>query len=435
MQLGPASLLPGAKGRLLPASIPFSFFGAAIIFHVLLWAVLLRAAGELASFGGGLGHSLGALHILTLGVLASTAMGAAFQLLQVATRQPLVALWPARAAFWLFAPGVLLLVHGMGEGSLIALDVGGGSVAAGLVMYGWLVADNLRRSPEFGNVGLHAWVSMAALLLLIVAGLVLVLDFSTGVVRDRGALALAHAILGLYGFMGTLALGFSYVLVPMFALASAVPMRLGMVSLGLWAFALVMGVAGALLSEVHVIAAAATIACAAGLIHIGGISRVLAKRMRKHLGLSFTLIRAAWGLLVVSLVLGACAALGWLGARGPALFGFVAAFGWLLTFHIGILQRILPFLAAMHSAKGSRPPLVSQLVSARALAIHAVCHFVALGAVIVGIALDKTRLIAGGAVIGLVGSVAFAWFGAVVFFHVIRAAASRAAASTAVLER
>jgi hypothetical protein len=434
MQLAAATVLPGAKSRLLPATIPFSFFGAAIVFHGVLWAVLFQAADGLAEFRGGLGHSLGALHILTLGVLGCTAMGAAFQLLQVATRQPLIALWPARAAFWLFVPGVVLLVHGMGEGGVIALEIGGGLVAAGLVLFGWLVADNLWRSRDFGIVGPHAWVSIAALFLLVAAGLALAVDFRTGWIADRGALALAHAILGLYGFMGTLALGFSYILVPMFALAAAVPVRWGQASLALWVAALTVAVAGALGSSPDAVVAGCVMALAGALIHIGNVSRVLAKRMRKRLGLSFILIRAAWGLLLVSLVLGALATLGWLGQQGPALFGFVAAFGWLLTFLLGIMQRILPFLASMHSAKGGRAPLVSELVSQRALAIHAVCHIAALATVIAGIALDQTEIIRGGAAVGFIGSVAFAWFGAVVLYYVIRPARPRVAAPTTVME-
>jgi len=435
MQLAAATVLPGAKSRLLPATIPFSFFGAAIVFHVVLWAVLFQAADGLATFRGGLGHSLGALHVLTLGVLGSTAMGAAFQLLQVATRQPLIALWPARAAFWLFVPGVVLLVHGMGGGGITALEIGGGLAASGLALYGWLVADNLRRSRDFGIVGPHAWVSIAALFLLIGAGLALVVDFRTGWVADHGALALAHGILGLYGFFGTLALGFSYILVPMFALAAAVPVRWGQTSLTLWVAALAVAIAGALGSSVDAVVAGCVMAFAGALIHIGGIRRVLAKRMRKRLGLSFVLIHAAWGFLLASLVLGVLAAVGWLGERGPALFGFVAAFGWLLTFLLGILQRILPFLASMHSAKGGRAPLVSELVSQRALAIHAVCHIAALAAVIAGIALDQTQIIRGGAALGFIGSVAFAWFGAVVFYFVMRPARPRAVAPTAAMER
>jgi hypothetical protein len=435
MQLAAATVLPGAKSRLLPAAIPFSFFGAALVFHGALWVAAFQAAGELASFRGGPGHALGALHILTLGVLGCTAMGAGFQLLQVATRQPLLALWPARAAFWLFVPGVLLLVHGMGEGGMTALEIGGALTAAGFVLYGGLIADNLRRSPDFGIVGPHAWVSVASLFLLIAAGLALVVDFRTGWLADHGAFALAHAILGLYGFMGTLALGFSYILVPMFALAAAVPLRWGQASLALWVAALLVAIAGALVSSADAVVAGCILALAAALIHIAGVYRVLAKRMRKRLGLSFGLIYLAWGFLLASLVLGALTALGWLGERGPALFGFVAAFGWLLTFLLGIFQRILPFLASMHSAKGGRAPLVSQLVSQRALAIHAACHIVALAAIIAGIAFDRVAVIRGGAAVGFAGSLAFAWFGAVVFYYVIRPTRPRAVSASAGLER
>ena len=79
-----ATFLAGAKSRLLPASIPFRFFAAASVFHVALWAVLLAAGEHLPGFRGGPGPVLAALHLLTLGVLTTTAIGASVQLLPVA---------------------------------------------------------------------------------------------------------------------------------------------------------------------------------------------------------------------------------------------------------------------------------------------------------------------------------------------------------------
>jgi hypothetical protein len=435
MKLAAAALLPGAKGRLLPPSIPFAFFAAALVFHILLWAVVMVAADDVASFRGGLGHPLGALHILTLGVLASTAMGAALQLLPVATRQPLAALWPARAAFWLFVPGAMLLVHGMGEGSAVALAAGGVAAAIGLLLFAALVADNLRRSPELGVVGLHAWVAIASLLLLLAGGLALAFDFGAGFLGDHTAVALAHGLLGLYGFIGTLALGFSYILVPMFALAEAVPARWSHGALALWATALAVAVIGALVALDAMVVAGAALALAAALAHIGGLARVLTQRMRKRLGLSFVLLRAAWAGLVLSLVLGGAAALGWLGPRGPALFGFVAAFGWLLTFALGILQRILPFLGSMHAAKGGRPPLVSELTNERALRLHAACHGTALIAIILGIAADLPTAIRFGGAVGVCGALAFAWFGASVLLRVFRRPGARPPLVVSAMER
>ena len=102
---------PAAK--LLPASIPFRFFGAALVFHLLAWTALAAVAGDVAGFAGGLGPVLGILHLMTLGVLTATVFGAAFQLLPVAVRADLPALWPCRLAGWLLLPGAPVLAWGM----------------------------------------------------------------------------------------------------------------------------------------------------------------------------------------------------------------------------------------------------------------------------------------------------------------------------------
>src|SRR5262249_6970888 len=65
-----AAFLGEARGRLLPASIPLRFFGAAVLFHFLAWVALLAGAGATAGFAGGLGLPLAALHLVTLGILA-----------------------------------------------------------------------------------------------------------------------------------------------------------------------------------------------------------------------------------------------------------------------------------------------------------------------------------------------------------------------------
>ncbi|HRH88244.1 MAG TPA: hypothetical protein PLO41_15460, partial [Rubrivivax sp.] len=81
------TFLAGATSRLLPMSVPFRFFAAATGFHGLAWLALLVAAPDVPRFAGGLGWPLAALHLLTLGVLVMTVLGASLQLLPVATRQ------------------------------------------------------------------------------------------------------------------------------------------------------------------------------------------------------------------------------------------------------------------------------------------------------------------------------------------------------------
>ncbi len=92
------------------------------------------------------------------------------------------------------------------------------------------------------------------------------------------------------------------------------------------------------------------------------------------------------------------------------LFGF-ALFGWLLTFLMGILQRIVPFLAAMNAAKaGQTPPTLSDVSVEMPLKIHAAGHFAALALVAAGIVADAGAVIMAGALAGLAGAAAFLWF-------------------------
>ena len=67
------------------------------------------------------------------------------------------------------------------------------------------------------------------------------------------------------------------------------------------------------------------------------------------------------------------------------LFALAAVLGWLLSFLMGVLQRILPFLASMHAAQGRRrPPTPSALTLTRALNWHAVAHALALALLAAG---------------------------------------------------
>ncbi len=401
----------GARSRLLPAHVPFRFFGTAVIFHVLAWALLVWAGDGMVGFVGGVGPALAGLHVVTLGVLAMTAMGAAYQLLPVATKRPVRSILACKVTHGLAALGVPLLAYGFAVFETWAMHGGAALVVAALLLFGALIADNLRRVDDMPLVTGHAWQSLASLLLVAVLGLLLVVDFDAGFLPDHAMVAAAHAIAGGYGFMGMLALGFSYVLIPMFGLSQA-PNK----PYGLWAvragwLALALGVVGALSGQTALILIAGAIGLAVAALHLVMMSLIMKSRMRRELGHSFTLVRLGWGLLPVSILVGMVAATGWRPAVTVPLFGFLLIFGWLLTFLTGVLQRIMPFLASMHSFRpGGRPALVSALTAETPLKIHLYCHLAALVAIAAGIVLDIGLLARLGAVAGLAGSISFAVF-------------------------
>jgi hypothetical protein len=407
-----AVFLGGAKGRLLPMSVPFRFFAAAAVFHVLTWIALLAGADHVTSFRGGIGPVLAAVHLLTLGVLTMTAAGASVQLLPVATRRPFAAIWPIKLLFWVLVPGVTLLAGGMYLADQRALIVGAAFVAIALVLFAILFADNLRRSASLPMVSAFGWAALASLLSIVGLGVALVIDYEHAILPDHGAAALAHLILAGFGFMGLLAIGFSQVLVPMFALSSAPNSRQSFASLALAVTALLIGTAGALLDNPAALASAAAIGLLSAGTHLAQMRRVLRTGMRKRLGLSFVLVRVAWGMLPLTLLVGMAATFGLAGVNGPTLFGFLLLFGWLLTFLLGILQRILPFLASMHATRssGQLPLPMSELSASQPLKLLAGCHLAALAILSAAIVIESTPLARLGAAIGLLGALAFAWF-------------------------
>jgi hypothetical protein len=412
MKLSAGAFIAGAASRLLPPSIPFRFFGAAVVYHLFAWIALLAGAQGVPGFAGGLGWPLAALHLLTLGVLAMTAIGASLQLLPVATRQPVRSKrWPA-LIWWLYTPGVAAVALGMGMPAPRLLAGGAVAVVAALGGYALLLARNLIGARGMPVVVAHGWAALGSLVVVLATALSLVCAYLGFPGFERGMALSLHVAFAAYGFMGLLALGLSYILVPMFALSAAPDERRAWVSLALAVIALLLSAAASsgIAQQPLRIAAigAGTVAVA---LHLRLMSVALKTGMRRELGRSFTLVRIAWALLVASLV----AALG-VATDAPVagmgtLFGILLIGGWLLTFLVGILQRIMPFLASMHAAPGKRlPPTPSSLTAQRPLSIHFVCHLAALGLLALAVAIDSEQVAAAAALVGCVGAAAFAGF-------------------------
>lgn len=421
-----ATFLGGAKSRLLPMSVPLRFFATASVLHVLGWIVLLIGADMAPDFRGGLGPVLAAVHVFTLGVLTMSAAGASVQLLPVATHRPLAAVWPIKLLFWMLAPGLLMQAFGMYTAHTMGLIVGASLVTAALILLAILLGDNLRRAGSLPVVSAYGWAALASLLAVTALGLVLASNYQHIVLADHGAVALAHLILAGFGFMGFLAIGFSYVLVPMFALSGAPRQTWSFAALALAITALLAGVAGALVADTIWLTVAALSGLVATAIHLAQMRQVLRTGMRKRLGLSFVLVRVSWIMLVLSLLVGLAALHGLAGPNGATLFGFLLLFGWLLTFLLGILQRIVPFLASMHMmrSRGQSPPAMSELAGSQPLTLHAGCHFAALAILSTAILADSTLLVRAGTTVALVGAIAFAWFTLDVLYRVVRSQAS-----------
>ncbi len=426
--------LAGAGGRLLPASVPFRWFGTAAVFHALAWLALAAGAPQWSSWRGGLGWPLAALHLVTLGTLVASAIGASLQLLPVATRQPVR--WPRLAAllWWFYVPGVILLALGMGLARPAWLAAGAVPVLGVLAAWGVLLATNLRGARGMPGVVLHGWGALLSLLLLMASAAMLVALWNglSFLLPHDSARAL-HRAAGVFGGMGLLVLGLSTILLPMFALApvpdEATQLRAGATACAALALMTAAALEPAAGAAAPALRWAALLAAAGALAaHVHAMRQVLASGMRSDIGRCGTLFRIGWYAAALALLAAAAALLRTQpGADDSwgALFVIAAVGGWLLSTLFGVLQRILPFLAAMHAGRraGRRPPTPSSLTIDTALALHLPAHIAALLLLGVAVLTRSPAWLLMASACGLVGAVAFLGFFGVLMRRLRRAAA------------
>lgn len=427
--------LAGAGGRLLPASVPLRWFGAALVFHALAWVALAAGASQWRDWRGGLGWPLAALHLITLGTLVASAVGASLQLLPVATRQPVR--WPRLGAllWWAFVPGVAALALGMGLPRPGWIAIGASLVIAVLAIWGLLLAFNLRGARGMPSVVLHGWGAVTALAVVLgsAGALAALWNGHATPALGRDALRALHGPAGVLGVMGLLLLGLSTILLPMFALAG-VPEERAQRHAGLAALvALALLVAAPLLPATTAPRAAALVAAAAALtLHVKLMQQVLRSGLRSHLGRSTRLLRCAWVAAALALT-GAAIGLARDGAADDpwaAIAVVLAVVGWLLGSLWAILQRILPFLASMHAARGGargRPPTPSSLSLEAPLVLHEVAHAMALALLVCAVATRAPAWLLAACACGLAGALAWLVYFGVLLLRLRRATVARVA--------
>lgn len=400
---------PAARSRLLPMSLPFRYFGAAALFQLPAWALLFYFPGELASFNGGLGPLFAALHLLTLGVLAMAAMGASLQLLPVATRQPVRSIGGAKLAWWLYVPGIAVFAGGAAVYALLVMAAGATLIALAFSVYWVLLWKNLAGARGMHVVVSYGWAALACLAALAFTGLALVARYEHGLALGYPAFRTAHLVLAAYGFMGLLAAGLSNFLLPMLALAPPPTARIAYAVLGGAIVAIVLAVLGS-------VAAAAVLGFAAAALHVASLEHSLRRRLRKPLGPAFFLVRVSWGCLLASIAAAALMAFGWAPEGTALVFAVLLVPGWLLTFLLGVMQRILPFLGSVHASTTARgTPLISALTPPRLLLAHGGLHVVALALLLAAAASGSAALVQAAGAAGLGGAALFTAF----FFFVV----------------
>lgn len=351
--------------------IPGGHFAASLLFLVaggagLAWQAPALASGAFSSPG-----VIGAAHLLTLGWIGTSIMGALYQLLPVALGATLRWERVADAALWTWTAGVVAFSVGVILG-LPRLHVPGASlVGIGVLLFAANVAGTL---PRTSRRDLTWWCVAGATLFLVgswVLGLLLAVNLGTGLLGGSRYTVLAvHLHLAAGGWVLLTIVGVADRLLPMFLGSRGATRLPGRIAAGLVAAG-----AGALLLSEHLLPAS-VLRPALALLALGAAAFLLqavlhfraGRRPSLHPGMR--LAAAALVLLGLAVVAGGTAL-----ARGrpaPALltaYGLLLVPGGLALFVAGFQYRIVPFLTWTHryAGRGGEPgiPRVEELVDER----------------------------------------------------------------------
>lgn len=299
------------------------------------------------------GHDLALTHLLTLGWITMTIMGASFQLVPVALETTLFSERMARWQFWLMLVGITAMVAHFWIGRHPGMAWGAALVLVAVILFLINMGRTLWRLARWDVIAMHVAAALGYLTATAVLGNLMALDKIYDFLGGQVLRTIhAHAHLAGIGWITMMIFGAGYKLIPMFSLS-----ELGEERLPHWEFwTLNVGLFGLfwslLFQSVWVVFFALLVTLAIGLF-LWKIREVLRRRRRPRLDWGLRHALSAMIYLVMVTILGTWLATGWvpgdeLGARLAFGYGFLALVGWVSVMIIGMMYKIIPFLVWHH---------------------------------------------------------------------------------------
>lgn len=367
-QAGSAGALGGRQG--VPLSIPLPFLLTGIVAAACFGLLLPWTITE-ALLAPDFPHVLTLVHILTLGWLTMSVMGASLQLVPVIIASPLRATRFLRWQYPVYTGGVLLLLSGFWWMMPWLMIVGGTLVVLSVLHYICVLAITFAHASSRPLTVRYLLASLAYLSIVVSLGLTAALNFQygfLGIGTDR--LLLAHITLGVVGWLTCTLIGVSYTLARMFALAHGHTDRTGrlifwLLNGGVWLLAL-----GFSFDWQPLIIMGGLVLIAAVWLFGYDYWCLLRVRHRKLLDVTqyHAIASVVYLVLVVPLGIGAVV-FGWHQQGALVALALAALVGWLGQSIIGYLYKIVPFLI-WHDRYGplvgrQKVPLMRDMVHAR----------------------------------------------------------------------
>ena len=371
-----------------PLSLPLRYFLTAPLFAALA-AGLLAWQGEAALLTRWSPLTLALTHLMVLGCLSMTMIGALLQMLPVVAGITVPHVGRVGAAVHLgLSAGTLLLALAFWSGLPALFALAMAPLLASLLLFLGACTVGMWRPHANGSGAVVAGIrlALAALVLTAILGGMLAGAFAWPQAVQLPLMRLTdlHAMWGLLGWVGLLVIALAFQVVPMFMLTEPYPSFLTG-SYTMWLFLLLVAAslssglsgAGLLFHQTCLVLLAAGFALFAGVtLHL------LARRKRPRADPTTLYWRMAMASLVAALVL-------WLWSHAevsnatPLALGVLLIAGFALSAINGMLYKIVPFLAWYHAqdataARGGKLPAVGKIIPERLANLQWATHTAAL---------------------------------------------------------
>ncbi len=342
-----------------PLSLPMRHFAMAALAFPVFAGGLLIGADRLTGFGIRPLFALGLVHVLTMGWILQTILGAWMQMIPVHGETPLVSVRAAKLGWWLFAAGMAGFVGTLWRGSL---DYAPAAVLvyAGVLVEVAVLGLTHARAPRRDRAWAHFSAAFAWLAVLGLVGVLMAFDRQSGLIfaHPDGAL-IAHAHMALVGFAGLTVFGAGYRLFPWVAMH-----QLKSRGEGTAAFVLVnAALAGLTLDQLffggRLTPLWAVLLAAAYALYFSQMRSLLTAGPALDPSLALLLVGmvggALWGALGVGL------AFGWVrdDSSARAAYAYAALIGFYTPVILSQVHKIAPFLVWLHvySPRDWTPPV------------------------------------------------------------------------------
>lgn len=369
-----------------PFAAPLRFFLTGPLFAAAAGLLLVFQGGEplLSRWTPG---ALAMTHLVTVGFMLQVMLGALIQVLPVVAGANLAHPLPvARLVHLGLSLGALLLAGGFLEFSPIWLTAAAGILGGTLLAFLGAAARALLGVPATSPTIRGLQLALLGLFGVGLLGVLLALALARSWAWPLPTLADLHAGWGLAAWTGVLLAAMAYVVVPMFQLTPGYPARASWRFPSLLILLMLLWTISSLLALTWLSQLAQLLLALVGASLSFLTLRLQGLRRRARADATYRYWQLGLFAILLALCMLACAAVRPEVAQHPAwapAFGILIGVGGFMSFIIGMLYKIVPFLAWLHlqnaaQGKGFAPPmnkLSPDLPADRQFLAHALACF------------------------------------------------------------